>query len=65
MKDLIDVFKMEEISKETRAKIIIKLGHAINGQYGANLTEPIVYELVKLLDPANPILEDKHYQRYL
>ena len=61
MKSIIDVFRMEEVSKETRAKIIVKLGRAINDQYAMNITEPLVYELVSILDPANNILTDKHY----
>lgn len=54
---------MEEVSKETRAKIIIKLGHAINYHYGANITEGIVFELVSILDPENPILNDERYSK--
>lgn len=61
MKALIDVFRMEEVSKETRAKIIIKLGRAINDEYAMNITEGIVFELVSILDPQNEILTDKHY----
>lgn len=61
MKSIIEVFRMEEVSKETRVKIIIKLGHAINYEYGANITEGIVFELVSILDPENPILKDERY----
>ncbi|TFD96676.1 hypothetical protein E2605_07605 [Dysgonomonas capnocytophagoides] len=63
MKSLIEVFRMEEVSKETRVKIIIKLGRAINDQYGANITEGIVFELVSILDPENPILKDERYSK--
>lgn len=65
MKGMIDVFRMEEVSKETRAKIIIKLGRAINDQYAMNITEGLVYELVNILDPTNEILKDEHYLRHL
>ena len=61
MKSLIEVFRMEEVSKETRVKIIIKLGHAINYQYGANVTEGIIFELVSILDPNNDILTNERY----
>lgn len=61
MKAIIDVFRMEEVSKETRAKIIIKLGNAINYEYGANVTEGIVFELVSILDPNNDILTNERY----
>lgn len=61
MKAIIDVFRMEEVSKETRAKIIIKLGRAINDEYAMNITEGLVFELVSILDPDNEILTDEHY----
>jgi hypothetical protein len=62
---LIEVFRMEEIEKKTRASVIIKLGVAINSQFGSNVTEPIVYELVKLLDPDNSILTNHYYMMFL
>lgn len=61
MKSIIDVFRMDEVSKKTRAKIIIKLGRAINDQYAMNVTEGLVFELVSTLDPDNEILTDEHY----
>lgn len=61
MRSIIDVFRMEEVSKETRAKIIIKLGRAINDEYAMNVTEGLVFELVSILDPDNEILTDEHY----
>lgn len=64
MKSIIEVFRMEEVSKETRAKIIIKLGRAINDQYAMNVTEGLVFELVSILDPDNLILTDNHYLRH-
>jgi hypothetical protein len=63
MKDLIEVFRMEEISLKTRASIIIKLGTAINAVHCMNITEPVVFELVKLLDPKNDILTQERYKR--
>jgi len=39
MKELIDVFRMEEIEPKTRAIIIIKLGKIINDQYASNITK--------------------------
>lgn len=65
MKSLIDVFRMEEVSKEVRAQLIIDLGFAINHQYGANLTEPLVYELVKILEPEHKIISASHYLQYV
>jgi hypothetical protein len=61
MKSLIEVFRMNEVKPNTRANIIVRLGKAINDQYKMNLTEPLVYELVKQLDPKNKILTDEHY----
>lgn len=65
MKELIDIFRMTELSVETRVNIIIQLGVAINHQYGANMTEPVVYELVKALDPNHKILSDSFYSRHI
>lgn len=61
MKSLIDVFRMNEITPEKRAKVIIKLGIVINNEHGANITEPLVFELVSLLDPDNEILKNKRF----
>lgn len=49
MNDLIIVFKMIELSPETRIRVIEKLGELINYQYGSNVSEPIVAELIHLL----------------
>ena len=65
MKEIIDVFNMDNISIEVRCNIIIQLGICINAKYSYNLTEPLVYELVKQLDPNNYILTDKHYLKFI
>ena len=62
MQSLIEVFRMDEISKKQRANVIIQLGHAINAQYAMNLTEGLVYELVSILDPDNEIMKDEFYK---
>ena len=49
MKALIDVFRMHEVEPKTRIRIIKELGRAINNQYGANITNNLVDELVHLL----------------
>jgi hypothetical protein len=61
MKELIEIFRMNELSVETRCRVIISLGKLINNTYGSNLTEEIVYELVKILDNKHKILTDNHY----
>lgn len=61
MEELIQVFRMNEVSIEVRCRLIIKLGIAINFKYGTNITEPLVYELVKLLDPNNKEVETEHF----
>ena len=61
MESIIQVFRMSELSIETRIKIIKQLGLAINYQFAANCTEALVYELVLALDPDNAIKDDKHY----
>jgi hypothetical protein len=65
MQSLIEVFRMEEVRPKTRASIIIKLGKAINDQYAMNITEPLVYELVKQLDPDNEEIKSQYYTRHL
>lgn len=65
MQALIEVFRMEELKPKTRASIIIKLGIAINDQYTMNITEPLVYELVKQLDPDNEEIKSEHFARHL
>lgn len=49
MKELIDVFRMHELSPKTRAAIIVKLGNAINDEYGMNITGELVEELLRAL----------------
>ena len=46
MKSLIDVFKMDSISIESRIKIIKELGIAVNHQCASNVTDNLVAELV-------------------
>lgn len=65
MSALIDIFRMEEISKKSRARIIIQLGIAINREFASNCTEAIVYELVSILDPSNKILLDDFYKQHI
>ena len=61
MESIIAVFRMNEVSAKTRARIIIQLGRAINHEYAANLTEGLVWELVSVLDPENPIVKNEFY----
>lgn len=61
MESIIQIFRMTEISVQARIRIIMTLGKAINMQYGSNLTEELVYELVLQLDPNHKIKTDEHY----
>lgn len=65
MESLIQVFRMTEISAETRIKLIKKLGEAINFDLGGNYTQPLVYELVLALDKNNEIKDDQRYTKFL
>ena len=65
MQELIDVFRMHELTEQTRINIIIKLGEVINYKYAANITEPLVYELVKALDSNNQQVETEHYKQFI
>lgn len=63
MKEIIEVFRMEEVSKEARCKIIAELGELINYKYGANLTEVLVYELIYQLCPNHQILSHVKFKK--
>lgn len=65
MKSLIDVFRMTEVSEKTRASIIVKLGRAINHEYGMNITEPLVAELVYKLDAEHEIFKNEAYLKHV
>ena len=65
MKELIDIFRMSEVSIPIRIRLIMRLGEAINREYGMNLTEELVYELVKTLDPENKDVETERYLHYI
>ena len=65
MESIIQIFRMSELSVETRIKIIKKLGIAINNQLGSNITEPLVVELVLALDPESSIMDDGHYRFFI
>ena len=65
MQALIEVFRMVEVTPKTRVRIIIQLGKAINMEHGMNVTEPLVYELVKQLEPENEEIKSEYYTRHL
>lgn len=61
MQSLIEIFRMTEVSAKVRCELLVKLGDAINMQYGSNLTEPLVLELVRTLDPNHGVCSNPHY----
>jgi len=65
MKSLIEVFRMTEVSNKVRANIIVKLGRAINDEYGMNITEPLVAELVYQLDAEHEIFKNEMYLKHV
>lgn len=67
MESIIQIFRMSELSIETRISIMKKLGAAINRQYGSNLTEELIIELILALDPEREpeLREDEHYGIYM
>ena len=65
MKALIDVFRMTEVSEKVRANIIVELGKAINMEYAANITEPLVAELVYQLDAEHEIFTNERYLKHV
>lgn len=50
---LIDVYKMTEVSVEARIRLLHALGEIVNYELGTNATEPLVAELVDLLNSNN------------
>ena len=61
MQSIIEVFRMSEISPKVRCDILAKLGDSINMQYGMNITEPLVLELIRQLDPTHEVCNNPHY----
>lgn len=61
MQSLIEVFRMTEVSVKVRCELLVKLGRAINDQYGGNYTEPLVLELIRTLDPKHKVCNDPFY----
>jgi hypothetical protein len=59
MRDLVEIYRMTELSVEVRCRLIVKVGQLVNYQYGANVTEPIVHELLALLDSSHPLLKEE------
>ena len=47
---LIDIYKMTEVSVEARIRLLHALGEIVNYELGTNATEPLVAELVDLLN---------------
>ena len=50
MSEIIAIFRMTELSAETRIRVIKALGKALNYQFAANWTGEIVDELVGILE---------------
>jgi hypothetical protein len=65
MNALIEVYRMDEVSVKTRIRLLKKLSTAINFQYGANVTEELVIELILLLDKNYSFQNDEHLLKYL
>jgi hypothetical protein len=57
MKEIMEIFRVPELSIETKIKVIIKLGRALNDQMGMNWTDEIVAELVSILEDAKTQIE--------
>jgi len=67
MESIIQIFRMDELSVETRINIMKKLGTAINYQYAANCTEELITELILALDPEKEpeLRKEEHYAMYM
>lgn len=60
---LFTIFNAEALSFKTKVSLMKQVGRAINDHYARNITEPIIYELVRSVDKKHPLLEDEHYKR--
>lgn len=49
MKEIIEIFRMEELSVDVRIRTMRKLGEALDYQYAANWTGEVIDELEKIL----------------
>jgi hypothetical protein len=67
MESIIQIFRMDDLSIETRISIMKKLGTAINYQYAANCTEELIIELILALAPEkeDELRADEHYGLYM
>ena len=50
MKEMIEVFRMTELSVGVRISLIKRLGDMVNYQYASNVSEPLVEELISILN---------------
>lgn len=50
MKELLEIFNVEELSLEARIKIINKMINVLNDQVGANIYDEVAHELCNALD---------------
>lgn len=64
IRTLFDIFREESLPVEVRIRLINRFGTAINNELASNITEPIVYELVKQLDPDHDILKTEMMQKF-
>ena len=53
MKELLEIFNMDELKVETRKRLLKKMGEIINYKYAANICEPIIEELTNILESKN------------
>lgn len=60
---VIDIYRMDELKPETKAKILLQLGKAINNEYGMNLTNALIKELLETL-PVEISENDKSWLSY-
>ena len=49
MKEIMEIFRAEELSPETRIKVLKKMVNPLNYPLGANVYDEIIDELVKIL----------------
>ena len=65
MEELMNIFRMTEISVSARIRLLKKVGHLVNYQYSSNVTEPIIIELIMILDPNYDFSKDDHLKNFI
>ena len=60
---LLDIFKHDTMNKESKIRLILVVGEALNREYGMNWTEQLVFELISMLDKNHKSLKSPWFDK--